>query len=202
MGNLIYPGGSGITTFTKTNLNNDDATFVGCTIAGAAGEADYSVIKDAILSAPSTIGDDTPATSIDTNGITYIDNFENNGGLELDTVSASSGTLTGATDTIEVNIPANSKIVACQLRVDVAVVDDAGDDTWSAAYSGGSTQAISSGSAAAKNTKVNTFFDENAATAITASETDITLTPNGGNFTAGEITAVVYYYKMTSLSSV
>ncbi len=52
-----------------------------------------------------------------------------------------------------------------------------------------------------ENTKVNTMFDANGATAITSGETDITLTPQGADFTAGEITAVVYYYTLTTLDS-
>lgn len=124
---------------------------------------------------------------------------EASGFLVLQSATASSGTLTGATDKIEVNIPSGAYIVACHLRVDVAVVND-GDNTWAAAYSGGATAAIqAAGGAAAKNTKVNTFFDVNAATAITSAETDITLTPQIANFTAGEITAVVYYYTLTAL---
>jgi hypothetical protein len=47
---------------------------------------------------------------------------------------------------------------------------------------------------------VNTFFDANGATAIASAETDITLTPQAANFTAGEITAVCYYYTLTALT--
>ena len=134
-------------------------------------------------------------------GFLTVDATEASGALVLQTVTASSGALTGATDKIEVNIPTGSLLHACQLRVDVAVTND-GDNTWAAAYSGGSSAAIQgAGGAAAKNTKVNTFFDANAATAITSGETDITLTPQGADFTDGEITAVCYYYTLTALDS-
>lgn len=159
---------------------------------------------DITLENDEVIGNGTDGT-VNTDGIfqapalSVQDATEASGLMKLQTFTASSGALTGATDTIEVNIPSGALIYATQLRVDVAVVND-GDNTWAAAFSGGSTQAIAAaGTAAAKNTKVNIFFDANAATAIAASETDITLTPQAANFTAGEITAVVYYWTLTSL---
>ncbi len=162
--------GGGIT------LENDE------TITNAVNGA---VVTDGTFQAPSFI---------------VVDSTEGSGALTLHTTTASSGTLTGATDTIEVNIPANALLHSCQLRVDVAVTND-GDNTWSAAYSGGATQEIAAAAtAAAKNTKVNTFFDAKAATAITSGETDITLTPQAADFTAGEITAVCYYYTLTALT--
>jgi len=119
--------------------------------------------------------------------------------MTLHTVTASSGALTGATDKIEVDIPSGALLIACQLNVDVAVTN-AGDNTWAAAYSGGSTAEIAAAATAAtKNTKINAFHDANAATAITSGETDITLTPQGADFTAGEITAVCYYRSLTSM---
>lgn len=132
-------------------------------------------------------------------GFLTVDATEASGALVLNTTTASSGALTGATDKIEVNIPSGALLHSCQLRVDVAVVND-GDNTWAAAYSGGATAEIAAAAtAAAKNTKVNAFFDANAATAIASGETDITLTPQAASFTAGEITAVCYYYTLTSL---
>jgi len=119
--------------------------------------------------------------------------------MTLLTATASSGALTGATDKIEVDIPSGALLHSCQLNVDVAVTND-GDNTWAAAYSGGSTAEIAAAATAAtKNTKVNTFHDDNAATAITSGETDITLTPQGADFTAGDITAVCYYWTLTSM---
>ena len=128
------------------------------------------------------------------------DATEGSGLYKCFTATASSGTLIGATDKIEVDIPSGALLVAAQLRVDVAVTN-AGDNTWAAAYSGGSTAEIAAAAtAAAKNTKVNAFFDANGATAIASGETDITLTPQGADFTAGEISAVVYYCTLTSLA--
>ena len=97
-----------------------------------------------------------------------------------------------ATVAIAVNVPAGAKIIGCQLRVDTALT---AGETWDAAYAGGATQAIASAQAVAKNTKVNKFFDANAATDITSDVTTIAITKHGGGaFTAaGTIRAIVYY---------
>lgn len=100
--------------------------------------------------------------------------------------------------TCQVNVPSGSKIIGCQLRVDTAL---AGGDTWDAAYSGGSTQSIASNQAVTKNTKVNAFYDENAASANISSEADVVISKNGGgHFTAqGTIRAIVYYNAFTAM---
>lgn len=124
--------------------------------------------------------------------------------ISIKYVEANSGTLTGATDTIALAIPAGALLISVSLRNDVAVVDSAGNDTYTAAFSGGSTIAINGGSAiaAAANTKVNEFIDANAAKAITTDVTNITLTPNGGVFSAGQVTARVVYAVVNALASV
>lgn len=191
-------------TVTETNIGLVGAT----TITGAAivtTSVDISGAAGLILSNDETITNAVNGAVV-TDGSFQAPSFlvqnatEGTGSLVLQSVTASSGELTGATDTIEVDIPAGALLHSCQLRVDVAVTN-AGNDTWAAAYSGGSTAEIqAAGGAAAKNTKVNTFFDAFAATAITSGETDITLTPQGADFTGGEITAVCYYYTLTALT--
>lgn len=106
-----------------------------------------------------------------------------------------------ATVTIQTNIPSGAKILGVQMRVDVAL---AAGETWIAAYSGGASQNIATDQAVAQNTKVNKFFDENAATAIASAETDIAITKTGGGaFTAqGTLRAVVYYEDWTALGDV
>ena len=114
------------------------------------------------------------------------------GGYIERTYYATSGTLAGATDKIELNIPTNWVIRACQLHVKTTVVDDAGDDTWSSELNDtGQEEVISTGSAAAQNTNVVHFAHADAGYGgtLTDAETDILLTPQGGNFTAGEIEA-------------
>ena len=105
---------------------------------------------------------------------------------------ATSGALTGATDKIELNIPTGWVIKACQLHVKTAVVDSAGDDTWSSELNDtGQEEVISAASAAAQNTNVNHFAHADAGYGgtLTDAETDILLTPQGGNFSSGEIEA-------------
>ncbi len=123
---------------------------------------------------------------------------DGNGGLYIYRIEAAANITASASVTIQVNIPSGAKIMGCQLRVDTALT---GGELWDAAYETGSTQAIASAQAVAKNTKVNKFFNENAATAITTAETDIAVTKNGGgSFTAaGNIRAIVYYQMFTTM---
>jgi len=106
----------------------------------------------------------------------------------------------GATEVIPVSVPAGAVLVGASLRNDTAITFGGGGVSYSAAYSGGATQAISAGTASAKNTKENTFFNANAATAITSAPTNITLTPDAGTIDTGTIVAVVYYYELTALT--
>jgi len=119
-----------------------------------------------------------------------IKSADGNGGYITQVYSASSGTLTGATDKIELNIPTNWVITGCQIHVKVATTN-AGDNTWSSALSGGASETISTGSTAAKNTNVTHFghADASYGGTLTSGDTDITLTPQAANFTAGEIEA-------------
>lgn len=116
-------------------------------------------------------------------------------------VSEATANLTGASTVIQVNIPPNAKLLGCQLRVDTAITSSDGTTAWAAAYSGGNTQAIASAQLLAKNTKVSTHFNSNAANPITASEVDITITPDFGTFSGGIIRAVVYYEVFTPMTN-
>lgn len=113
------------------------------------------------------------------------------GGYKRMYAEATSGALAGGAGDIQVNVPTGARILGCQLRIDTAIT---GPFSWSAAYSGGASQAIVTASAAlAKNSKVSTMFDPNADTPIAAGEVDIDLTPIGGDFTGGVVRAIVYY---------
>jgi len=148
------------------------------------------------------INTDTPRAMLEVAGeISVKDATGGSGGLVLEVCSEDSGILSGASGTITLGIPGNALLVGVQLRVDIAITDDDGDDTWSAAYSGGATQAIATGAAATKNTKVNKFFDAHAATPIVSGTTEITLTPNGTNFTGGQVSAVIYIYEFFTLAN-
>jgi parallel beta-helix repeat protein len=113
--------------------------------------------------------------------------------FNISSADAESGTLTGATDKIEVDVPSGALILGVSMNNEATVSDDAGDDTYTAAFSGGNTVAIGGTIAAAQNTKTKQMFDVNATKMVTTSETDITLTPNGGNFDGGNVRAVVWY---------
>ena len=107
-------------------------------------------------------------------------------------------TLTGATkDTTTISAPAGCLLLGASFTVDTAVVDDAGDNTWSAAFVTGSTTALATAAAAAQNTKVNKLVVPELASATT----QIRFTPNGGSFTAGVIEVVAYYIDLTSLAN-
>lgn len=121
------------------------------------------------------------------------------GGLVLKAAEATA-TLSGATTDIDINIPASVVIVGCQLRVDTAVTSGDGATSWGAVYKTGATATIATGQAFTKNTKVNTFFDANGATAITSNITDITIAPNANTFSGGVIRAIVYYYQFAAMA--
>lgn len=106
-------------------------------------------------------------------------------------------TLSGATKSTTLNIPSGARLLAAQLCVNTAVTDDGGDDTWSAAFSGGSTTAIATGAAAAKQTKINLQIVDQ----ITSDVTNITFTPNGGSFSTGVIEVLVYYEELTAMAN-
>jgi hypothetical protein len=127
---------------------------------------------------------------------------EGSGQLILKSKTATKAFAGGATEVIAVAVPSGALLVGAQLRNDTALTATTGV-SYSAAYSGGATQAISSGTAFTKNTKVNTFFNvqgSGEATAITSNTTNITLTPNAGTLDTGSVTAVVYYYVLDSLT--
>jgi len=116
-------------------------------------------------------------------------------------LSATGTSISGQPDfKIDVNIPTGAVIVGAALRVDSILSTSA-----SAAYSaGGSAQSIGS-IAAAQDSKLETFFDANAATPITSAVTDIRITADGGvNFddSTGSITVVVYYQWITPMNDV
>lgn len=124
------------------------------------------------------------------------------GGLNIIAAEATANITAAHTITIQTNVPSGSKIIGCQLRVDVALT---AGETWNAQYVTGSTQAIVTNAAVTKNTKVVKFFDANAATDIASAEVDVTITKNSNPgvdvFTAaGNIRAIVYYQAFTAMA--
>jgi hypothetical protein len=119
------------------------------------------------------------------------------GGLQTQVASATAN-CSGATTTIQVNVPAGAKILGVSLNVTTAIT---GATSWSAAYTGGSTQSIGSGIALAKNTKHTAAYDANADSDVASSEVDIELTAAGSNFTGGAVRASVYYQTIEELAN-
>jgi hypothetical protein len=142
---------------------------------GTAGDARLHVMGETNANGKTVIGSGKETITGTTGGFTR--------GFSEATVSITAA----ATCTIQVNIPATSRIIGCQLRVDTELT---AGELWDATYSGGSTDAICTGQAVAKNTKVNSLTS-----AVVTAETDIAITKTGGgSFTAaGVIRAVVYY---------
>lgn len=96
-----------------------------------------------------------------------------------------------------ISVPSGARLIAVALNVDVAIVT-AGNNTWGAAFSTGSTTTIASaGRAATQNTKITLMLDDE----VTSGVAEITFTPNGATFTSGSIEAVVWYEKLTALSN-
>ena len=100
-------------------------------------------------------------------------------------------------DTTTISIPSGARPLAVSMTVNTAVIDDGGDDTWSAAFITGATSIIVTAAAAAQNTKVNFIVPDETTTAVA----QIRFTANGGNFTAGVIEIVAYYENLTSLAN-
>jgi hypothetical protein len=98
---------------------------------------------------------------------------------------------------IAANVPINSRILGCQLRVDTAFP---GGDMWTAAYFNGSTASITStAQSGAKNTKLDVM----AGDIITTNTTWIGISKDGpGDFSyGGSIRAIIYYEAFTATSN-
>jgi len=106
--------------------------------------------------------------------------------VEIDEVE-----LTGGSSATIFDIPAGSFIYAIQMINKKAVADNDGDDTYTAAFSGGSTVTINGGDPIAKdmNVKVSEAFTG----IVTDSVTNITFTPDGTEFTAGVVVVNVLF---------
>jgi len=107
-------------------------------------------------------------------------------------------TLGTTSDTTTISIPSGVRLLGVSMNVNTVVTDDAGDDTWSAAFIAGSTTTIVTGAAAAQNTKVDFIVPDEKTTAVA----QIQFTPQGGSFSAGVIEIVAYYEELTSLANV
>jgi len=90
MSNLVYPGGTGITTVVNTDLESSDMTLMGTSIAGAAQQTDYSDVKAGIVGNPGALGGVTAATSLDVSGNITM-NKASGTAIKIDTASPDFG---------------------------------------------------------------------------------------------------------------
>jgi len=107
-------------------------------------------------------------------------------------------TLSGATETITLNIPDISHIRGVQLRVDTEITSDDGGNAFAAAFSGGSSAVICAAETFELNNKIYKIISSDTTTL-----TDILITCNGGKtFSAGVIRAIVYYDTFIDMADV
>lgn len=146
----------------------------------------------------STIGGTTPAagtfTTLASNASIGI--AGTTGGL-VRRFSEQTVTLAGASGSILVNVPAGTRILATQLRVDTLITSGDGGASWKADFVNTPTTAICTGQAFAKNTKFNAIHP---AYEITTGVVTITITPDAGTFSAGAIRAIVYFEDITAMA--
>ncbi len=102
--------------------------------------------------------------------------------------------VSGTTGNLDLNVPDGAVIFGVALRVDTAIT---GATSWAAAFTGGNTDAICTAQAVAKNTKHTATFD--TLKPVSGAVADIEITGSGGDFTAGKITARVYFLSVAAL---
>ena len=119
------------------------------------------------------------------------------GGFVRRIIEATTGTLSGATGSIAVNVPSGARILGVQLRVDT-LITSATATSWSAVYVNTPTVAIAAAQAFAANTKFNALHPVYE---ITTGTVTITITPNLGTFTGGVIRAICYYESLDAMAS-
>ena len=146
-----------------------------------------------------TFYDATAAALKHSNGLSFTNSAEGDtASLNIKIARESHTLANAATSTTSIDLGSNVLVLGVGLNVDTAVVDDGGDDTWSSNLDDGADiGTISTGSAAAQNTKVDKLF----VPILTDATTNVKFTANGGNFSAGVIEVLVYYIDLTSLAN-
>lgn len=131
------------------------------------------------------------------------------GTMTLKSIRKTHVTTNAQQNTITINVPAHTKIVACQLRNDTAIagtadIGGAPIADYTAEYnSGGISEVIAGTIALPQNTKVDAVFDGSAGDVPNDVLTIMIDARVGNKFTAGgEITAIVYYFELTSMTDI
>lgn len=200
MGTFITDPGARIMFETVTATNPGFAFSADEDTGGGSGGADiYSLIAGGVEGI--RITEATTITSRLSDKIRLSRTSEGNAGsfniqttVEVHTLAAA-----GTSDTTTISIPSGALALGASFTVNTAVVDDAGDDTWTAAFvTGDASNLTPTAGAAAQNSKVNTILVPVKTTDVT----QIRFTANGGNFSAGVIEIVAYYMDLTGLANV
>ena len=123
------------------------------------------------------------------------------GGWEIKSYEATTGALSGATGSCAVNVPTGAKLIGTQFRVDTLITSGDGATTWKATYATGSSEIAATGQAFTKDTKVNAFFNANAATDIMAGTLTITIEPDSNTFSAGVVRCISYAQVFTAMAA-
>ena len=193
------------------NEFSTDGTLAGNSDTALPTEKAVKTYVDTKAIKGNALKDDTApelAANLNTAGFEIVDSSDGmiklNGGLrvhdlvEVKSVTADSGELSGETGTIEFQIPENSWIIGYSINNEIAIAVDDDDGTYTAEFTGGITGQINGGDEieAAQNTKVKTMGSIGITTDPVVK---ITLTPNGTNFTGGKVKATVVYMTIDEL---
>jgi hypothetical protein len=189
-------GLTGDTTVTgDLTATSTDILLTGSTSIGLTG--DTTVTGDLTATSTDILLTGSTSTTIDSPIIAAIQGTT--GGWEIKSYESTTGALSGASGSCAVNVPAGAKLIGTQFRVDTLITSGDGATTWKATYATGSTQIATTGQAFTKNTKVNAFFDTNAATDIMAGTLAITIEPNSNTFSAGVVRCISYASVFTAM---
>lgn len=194
-------------TFDMDTVNTGRAVFIktGALTSGNSLQIDVDsdiVTTGKAINVLSGSAIDTSVFSVDEDGLTRVQealelgNFAEGGTARMNARAKHDVVSLAILADTAISIPAGALLLGASFNVDLAVEDDGGNDTWSAAYITGSTTSLASGAAAAQNTKADTLIVPEVASGTT----EIRFTPNGGSFTAGIIEVVAYYIDLTSLA--
>jgi len=106
-------------------------------------------------------------------------------------------TLSGASTTLQTNIPTDTLIVGYQFVVEEIITSGDGATSWKATLSGGASDELFTGQAFTKNTKKK----KRIAGIEAASEVDVLIEPDSGTFSGGKIACVFLVEEASDLDS-
>lgn len=113
--------------------------------------------------------------------------------MKLNSATFEKTFLGGGTETIVTGLPVGTLIQAVQIRNNTSITVSGGIN-YSSTIDGAGTP-IHSAALLTKNTKANGFCNK-----VCTTDTDITITPDAGTLDGGTITAIVYYFELTSIT--